>query len=347
MNVLITGGAGYIGSTLTRTLLNQGHSVRVIDRFYFGTNVFLGLPKEQADRLELVRVDVRRTQLSHFEGMDAVVDLAGISNDPACDLNPQLTRQVNLEGGLHTARTAREAGVKRLVFASSCSVYGAGGEEEVSEKTPHNPVSLYAQCKSEMERHLMELHGRDGNKMEIVRLRFATVFGYSPKMRFDLAVNIMTRHAYINRRINVEGGGKQWRPFVHVADIAQSVATMLEAPGEKVDGEVFNIGTSDNNLRIQTLAYRIRDRVHETEVIMLADDADCRSYCVSFDRLHEAFPDLKFRTIEDGIDEIVDALRRGVVDPDNQRWYTVRHYRFLADVDEAYDQLAIEGRVLG
>ena len=328
-------------------MLSQGHSVRVVDRFYFGTNVFLGLPKEQRDKLDLVKVDVRRTELSHFSGIDAVVDLAGISNDPACDLNAQLTRQVNLEGGLHTARTAREAGVKRLVFASSCSVYGMGGEDEVNEKAQHNPVSLYAECKSEMERHLMELHGRDGNNMEIVRLRFATVFGLSPKMRFDLAVNIMTRHAYIDRKINVEGGGKQWRPFVHVADIAQTVGVMLGAPSEKVDGEVFNVGTNDNNLRIQTLAYRIRDRVHETEVIMLSDDADRRSYCVNFDKLHAAFPELEFRTIEDGIDEIVDALRRGVVDPDNQHWYTVRHYRFLADVDQAYDDLAIEGRVLG
>lgn len=345
MKVLITGGAGYIGSTLSRLLLSQGHSVRVVDRFYFGDNVFLGLRRDERERLELVRVDVQRVHLSHFEGVDAVVDLAGISNDPACDLDPQLTRRVNLDGGLNTARTAREAGVKRLVFASSCSVYGQGGNEEVNETSPHRPVSLYARCKSELETHLMDLHERGG--MEIVRLRFATVFGYSPKMRFDLAVNVMTRNAYITQRINIEGGGKQWRPLVHVGDVARTVSTMLTAPAGKVDGEVFNVGSADNNLRIQTLAYRIRDRVPGTEVVMLHDDPDHRSYRVNFDKLREAFPDLEFANIEAGVDEIVDVLRRGVVDPDDRRWYTVRHYQFLSDVDVAYNALAIEGRVLG
>lgn len=345
MNVLVTGGAGYIGSTITRLLLEQGHSVRVVDRFYFGSNVFLGLRQEQKQRLDLLRLDVRRLQPTHFEGIDAVVDLAGISNDPACDLNSQLTRHVNLEGGLHTARTAREAGVKRLVFASSCSVYGQGGDALIDESAGHRPVSLYARCKSDLEGHLVELSERGG--MEIVRLRFATVFGYSPKMRFDLAVNIMTRHAYIAQRINIEGGGKQWRPFVHVGDVARTVSAVLAAPSERVAGEVFNVGTDENNLRIQTLAYRIRDRVPGTEVVMLPHDPDNRSYRVTFGKLKAAFPELDFVGVEAGIDEIVDVLRRGVVDPDDRRWYTVRHYQFLADVDQAYDELAIEGRVLG
>lgn len=346
MNILVTGGAGYIGSILTRCLLAKGHSVKVVDRFYFGDNVFLGLPNEQKPRLETVKVDVRRLRPSDFEGFDAVVDLAGISNDPSCDLNPQLTRHVNLEGGIHTARSAREAGVSRLIFCSSCSVYGESGDTELDESSPHRPVSLYARCKSELETHLAEMHQRGGG-MELVRLRLATVFGYSPKMRFDLAVNLMTRDAYIGRRITIAGGGKQWRPFVHVADVSEAIATTLEAKKEVVDGQIFNVGKYDNNLRIQTLAYRVRDLIPGTEVVTLPDDPDKRSYRVHFDKLHETFPNLEFRDIEHGVDEIVEVLRRGVVDPDDRRWYTVSHYRFLADVEHAYDTLAIDGRVLG
>jgi nucleoside-diphosphate-sugar epimerase len=344
MHIVVTGGAGYIGSTLVPLLLEAGHRVTVIDRLYFGDTSLRRAREAHAEHLRVVRADVRRVDPRAFEGCDALVDLAGISNDPSCELDPDLTRSINLEGALRVARLAQAAGAKRIVFASSCSVYGHGAGLQLTEASALHPVSLYAHCKAEAEQGLLALGKSTG--ICVTALRFATVFGLSEKMRFDLAVNVMTKNAYVARRITVDGGGQQWRPFVHVRDVAEAIHRTLDASTQRVSGAVINIGGSENNVRIKTLAYRVRDIVPGTEVVMAPTDPDLRDYNVAFDRVAEVLDFRPARSIEDGIREILEALRAGAVDPDDRRWYTLRQYQFLADVERTWNDVAMDDRVL-
>lgn len=341
--ILVSGGAGYIGSILVPLLLEQGHTVRVVDRFFFGSDTLQPAQTQYGERLTLVRADVRTLPLETFSGVDAVIDLAGISNDPSCELAPSLTRQVNYEAAVTTMRHAQRAGVKRYILASSCSVYGRGEGVGLTESSPLNPVSLYARCKADAETALLSLRSSDFCP---TILRLATVFGLSPRMRFDLAINVMTKNAYTNGKITVDGGGKQWRPFVHVADVAETMVFMLHAEAHNVDGQIFNVGHDDNNVRILNLAYRVRDAIPGTQIVMAPTDPDLRDYNVRFEKLWGLLQDRQFRTIEYGIEEVLGALRSGFVDPDERRWYTLAQYRFLLDVERTYQEVVLEGRVL-
>jgi nucleoside-diphosphate-sugar epimerase len=344
MHIVVTGGAGYIGSTIVPALLEDGHRVSVVDRLYFGDAHMRPTIDRFPETLAIVRADVRRVDPRVFEGVDALVDLAGISNDPSCELDPQLTRSVNLEGSLRVARLAQAAGAKRMVFASSCSVYGHGSGLSLTERSELNPVSLYAMCKANAEKGVLDLSATTGISATV--LRFATVFGLSARMRFDLAVNVMTKNAYVARKIVVDGGGQQWRPFVHVRDVAETVRRVLAAPTDRVKGQIVNVGSTENNVRIKNLAYRVRDLVPGTEIVMAPTDPDLRDYNVSFDKLGALLDYRPLRTIEDGISEVLAALRSGTVDPDDRRWYTLRQYQFLAEVERTFNGVAMDGRVL-
>jgi len=222
-------------------------------------------------------------------------------------------------------------------------VYGRGEELGLTETSSLHPVSLYAQCKADAEGALMSLR-RPGFAPTIVRL--ATVFGLSPRMRFDLAINVMTKNAYTRGQITVDGGGKQWRPFVHVADVAETMQGMVDAEVATVDGEVFNVGHDTNNVKILHLAYRVRDAVPGTQIVMAPTDPDLRNYNVRFDKLGALLGGRSFRTIANGIEEVLEALRAGRVDPDDRRWYTLSQYKFLLEVEKTYRDIAMDGRVL-
>src|SRR5580698_4998768 len=240
MHVLVAGGAGYIGSVLVPSLLEQGHRVTVLDRMYFGDT--LARPQARhGERLRVVRGDVRAFDRGLLQSVDAVIDLSGISNDPSCELEPELTRSVNVDGAKRLASAALEQGVRRYVFSSSCSVYGHGEGLGLTEASPRHPVSLYARSKAEVEDFVLDLGNSSRGEMDVTCLRLATVFGLSPRMRFDLAINVMTKNAYVNRRITVDGGGRQWRPFVHVRDVARAFELGLTADAAKVAGEEFNV----------------------------------------------------------------------------------------------------------
>jgi nucleoside-diphosphate-sugar epimerase len=340
MHVFVAGGAGYIGSVLVPVLLEQGHRVTVLDRLYFGST----LPA--SDRLKVVKGDVRTFSHSLLQGVDGVVDLSGISNDPSCELEPGLTKSVNVEGGKRLGAMAREAGVRRFVYSSSCSVYGHGEGLGLTEASKLHPVSLYARAKVEVEAFLHDMGRTSGGAFEFVGLRLATVFGLSPRMRFDLAINVMTKNAYVNRRIMVDGGGRQWRPFVHVRDVASAFALALTTDAKTAANEVFNVGADANNVQILNLAFRVRDAIPGTEVVHAPTDPDLRDYNVSFDKAHRVLGFDARHSIDDGIREVLGALKSGVVDPDERRWYTLRQYLFLREAERAHAELALDGRLL-
>jgi len=339
MHVLVAGGAGYIGSVLVPLLVERGHRVTVLDRLYFGD------PFQGIDGVTVVRGDVRSFDAKILSGVEGVIDVSGISNDPSCELEPDLTRSVNVDGGKRLASLAHEAGVRRFVYSSSCSVYGHGEGLGLTETSPRHPVSLYARAKAEMEDVLFALH-KEHPSFEVVALRLATVFGLSPRMRFDLAINVMTKNAYVGRRIMVDGGGRQWRPFVHVRDVAEAFHLALTDDRKRVAGEVFNVGATQNNVQILNLAFRVRDAIPGTEVVHAPTDPDLRDYNVSFEKIHTKLGFTCKKTIDDGIREVLGALRDGLVDPDDRRWYTLKQYLFLREAEQVMAELALEGGLL-
>ncbi len=347
MRIFVAGGAGFIGSVLVPHLLEAGHEVTALDRFYFGPTL-KAAEARFGDRLRILRDDIRTFDTeAALAGIEAVVDLAGISNDPSCDLEAHLTESINIGGGKRLAAAARRAGVRRYVYTSSCSVYGHGAGLGLTESSPRNPVSLYARAKCEVEDYAMQLGRESEGAFETVALRLATVFGVSPRMRFDLAVNVMTKNAYVNRKVSIEGGGKQWRPFVHVLDVARAMHIAATAESSRCAGRVFNVGSDENNVQIAQLAYRVRDAVPSTELVTVGTDPDLRDYNVRFDVIRETLGYQTTRTIDDGIQEVLEALRSGKVDPDDRRGYTLRQYVFLREAELAAQSLAIGGHILG
>jgi len=336
---LLLGGGGYIGSVLADNLLRSDHAVRIYDRFFFGTEIFKDLLAK--GRLELVKGDTRYAEPSIFAGIDAVIDLAGISNDPACDLDEKITCDINLGGAQRTAALAKAAGVPRYVYSSSCSIYGHGSDANLNEDSPKVPVSLYAKTKIQTEEELLKLHD---DHFCVTFLRNATAYGLSRRMRFDLVINIMTLHAYKNRRIYVTGGGKQWRPLVHVQDIARACVAVLDAPPDKVGGEAFNVGSNDQTYQIFQIAQMVRDVVPHTEVIVVPDDPDKRTYHVDFSKIQSQLGFQVVKSPYEGIVEIKQALERGQID-DGIRTRTVEFYRYLLDAEKLLKQITLDGRI--
>ena len=303
--ILVTGGAGYVGSHLTRKLLARGHRVRILDNFVYGNH---GLDEVAEDpNLELVSGDVgsERDLTRAVRGARAVVALAAIVGDAACDLDPERTMAINFESTRQTLAASRANGVERLVFASSCSVYGANGTEFLHEDSHLNPVSLYARTRIMSEEIL--LNQRD---VEVVILRLATVCGVSPRMRFDLMVNTMTACATAQGSIRVTGA-KQWRPHLHVQDAAEAFLLAVETPVTKE--QVFNVGSDHQNFTVGEIAERVAQRVPDTHIDYAINGHDLRSYRVSFDRIRNVLGFEPQRTVDDAIGEVGQLVSSGVV----------------------------------
>ena len=320
--VLIVGGAGYIGSVLARRLLDDGYQVRVFDALFYGAGSLAGLEKQPW--FDLVVGDTRdpRAVDEALANVDAVVHLGELVGDPACAVDPALTHEINVAATRRLLRRARDLGVRRFVYPSSCSVYGAN-DQIVDEESAPNPVSLYAESKVYAEEAVAQVAG-DG--METVILRLATVYGLSPRPRFDLVVNLFAARGVVDRRIVVHGGD-QWRPFVHVADAADAMVAAIEADGSAVDGRVFNVGTDAQNRTIGEVAEMVRARVPGAE-LQIADIDDQRNYRVSFERIASVLGFQPARTLEDGIAEIQAAIdTRRIRDYRDARYSNVRTVR--------------------
>jgi nucleoside-diphosphate-sugar epimerase len=339
--VLVTGGGGYIGSVLTEMLLDLGHRVRVLDRLFFGRQVLA--PLEKRDGLSIMREDTRYACACAFEGVDVVMDLAGISNDPASDLAPQITEDINLNGAVHIAQLAKDSGVSRYIYSSSCSIYGHGNGNggRLDENSPKSPVSLYARTKIGAEEELAKLNDE---QFAVTFLRNATVYGLSHRMRFDLVINLMTLYAYKHRKLYVTGGGQQWRPLIHVRDVARAFLLVMDAPREKVAGEAFNVGSTDQNYQIYRIAQMVRDVVPHTDLEIVPDDPDKRSYNVSFDKIQQVLGYRVEKTPYEGIVEVKQALEQGRVD-DSIQTKTVHYYRYLLDAERLLQEVSYNGKV--
>lgn len=337
--VVVTGAGGYIGTQLVRDLVAAGDEVLAIDRFFFGEEPISEFKNNK--NIKILKKDIRDIDENDLKNYDAVCDLACLSNDPAGEIDPKLTFQINRDGRIHVAKIAKKAGVKKYILSSSCSVYGQGEEEQLSEKSATNPISVYAKSTLEAEQENLSLNDND---FSVTALRNATVFGLSTRMRFDLVVNLMTLTAFQKNRIIVMGGGLQWRPLVHLSDVSKAFITVIKAENKKVSGEVFNIGF--DNFQIKNLAYLVREQLSMNIDIDLApDDADKRDYNVLFDK---AFNQIGFKAttdVSEGISEIYKALKSGSVDT-GQKTITVQWYRNILEAQKLLEQITLNNRVI-
>ena len=337
--VVVTGAGGYIGTQLVRDLLLDGNEVLAVDRFFFGQEPLKEFKNNK--NVKILKKDIRDLDEVDLKNYDAVCDLACLSNDPAGEIDPNLTFQINRDGRIHVARMAKKAGIKKYILSSSCSVYGQGEEAQLSENSATNPISVYAKSTLEAEQENLSLND---NNFSVTALRNATVFGLSTRMRFDLVVNLMTLTAFQKNRIIVMGGGLQWRPLVHVSDVSKAFIAVINAETKKVAGEVFNIGF--DNFQIKNLAYLVRENLPMSIDIDLApDDADKRDYNVLFEKASKQIGFKATTNVSEGITEIYKALKTGVVDT-GQKTITVQWYRNILEAQKLLEQVTLNGRVI-
>jgi nucleoside-diphosphate-sugar epimerase len=312
MNILVTGGAGYVGSTLVPLLLGEGHRVRVLDTLLHGGESLLGVWSHPG--FEFIRGDICDPAMvkKAVADMSAVVHLAAVVGDPACARQPEIARRVNLEASLRLIEESRSGGVQRFVFASTCSNYGKMKDPNsyVDEESELTPVSLYAETKVAVEKALLQ-SGVTGNWCP-TPLRFATIFGVSPRMRFDLTVNEFTMEMLTKKHLKVFGE-QFWRPYVHVRDAARAIHLVLTSPKEKVSDRVFNVGATDQNYQKRQLVELILPYVPDAAVEYVHKTEDPRDYRVSFTVIAKQLGFQITRTVPQGIEEVAGVVKNGLI----------------------------------
>lgn len=321
--ILVTGGAGYIGSVLTRQLLEKGFKVRVLDNLMYGGEPIIDLLNHPD--FDFIKGDIRNEAdvRKAMKGISGLAHLAAIVGDPACAQNPELTRSTNLEGSKLLYRIANEAGVEKFVFASTCSNYGKMENPDtfVNEDSELAPVSLYAETKVAIEKFL--LNQPKTNACKPTCLRFSTVYGLSLRPRFDLTVNEFTKELTLGRALTVFGE-QFWRPYCHVYDLARSVISALETAPEKVAFEVFNVGDSNENYQKKMIVQEVQKFLPEAEIIYVRKNEDPRDYRVSFEKIKSKLGFKPLFTVPDGIRQIKKALEDGfILNPDDKKYKNV------------------------
>ncbi|WP_045876756.1 SDR family oxidoreductase [Pseudofrankia sp. DC12] len=329
MRILVTGHDGYIGTRLIPLFRAAGHEVAGLDSGLFA-DCTLG---NEPEAVPAVRADIRDAKPEHFEGFDAVVHLAALSNDPLGDLNPQTTYDINAHGTVSVGRAAKEAGVGRFVFSSSCSLYGAHGDAPIDESAEFLPVTPYGESKVMAEQGLTELAGDDFHP---VFLRNATAYGVSPRLRGDLVVNNLTGYALTTGEVRMKSDGTPWRPLVHIEDIARAMLAVCEAPAEKIHLEAYNVGRTTENYRIREVAEIVEEIVPNSK-ISFSDSAgpDKRNYRVDCDRFADTFPAFQpVWTVRKGVEELYSTFVQEALskaDLEGARFQRIRRIQELID----------------
>jgi len=330
--VMIVGGAGYVGSILCRELLERGYALVVVDRLYFGD---IGL-REIHDRVTLKMKDMRTLSESDFEGIDSVLNLGGLSNDPTAEHNPKANQEMNTVASITLAKLAKKAGVARYIFASSASIYDRGvfvEEDDVvlNEQSEVYPKAAYSTSKLEAEKGLLQLKDRN---FCVVIVRKGTIYGFSPRMRYDLVVNTFVKNALLNGKVTAFYGGEMWRPLVDIHDVARAYHACLQAPSEKLNGELFNV--SYKNFRISEVALRVSRALLDIG-IPCEIEADyryhgVRSYRVSTKKIKAILGWEAVVSIEESVKNMVEQIRtRGMTDFDNPRYYNIAWMKILEE----------------
>lgn len=336
--VLVTGAGGYIGTVLVAKLLSQDYHVVALDRFFFGKDKLQIHPN-----LQIVQEDTRRMHDTLLKGIDAVIDLAALSNDPSGEAFPDATWEINCSSRIGMAKMAQRMGVKRYILSSSCSVYGFHPPDQiVDEQSTINPLTVYAQANAEAEKGVLAIAEE---QFAVTVVRLATVYGCSPRMRFDLAVNAMALGAWSKRVIPLMRGGEQWRPMLHVEDAAEAMCAVLKAEPDRVNRQIMNVGANEANYQMRALAEDIASHLPKKTVIEWYGDEDHRSYRVDFSKIGRIVDWKAKRTALEGALQVYSALEQGRVaeTPDT---YTIHWYRELQRWHAVLNEVCMYGGAL-
>lgn len=329
MRILVTGHKGYIGSVMVPMLLSEGHDVVGLDSDLYEQCTF---GEFTASVPEIIK-DIRDVEASDLEGFDALIHLAGLSNDPLGDLDPALTLEINYSASVRLARLAKEVGIRRFVFSSSCSNYGAAGEDMVNEEAEFRPVTPYAQSKVKVEQDLAKLAD---STFSPTFLRSATAYGVSPRLRFDLVLNNLVAWAFTTGGVHLKSDGTPWRPIVHIEDISRAFIAVIQAPREAVHNQAFNVGLNDENYQISELAEIVKETVPDSRIEFSPDAGpDKRCYRVDCSKLACVVPGFKPQwNARRGARQLYEAYQRTglcLEDFEGPRYKRVDHIKHLLD----------------
>lgn len=327
MRILVTGHKGYIGTVMVPMLLGAGHEVMGVDSDLFQQCTFCPGMHDVPE----MRLDLRDLQATHLEGFDAVVHLAALSNDPLGDLNPEITYRINHAAAVRLARLAKEAGVPRFLYSSSCSSYGKAGDNLVDETAELHPITPYAISKVRVEQDVAKLAD---DAFSPTFLRNATAYGVSPRLRFDLVLNNLVAWAFAKGRVHIKSDGTPWRPIVHIEDISRAFLAVLAAPREVIHNQALNVGQTEENYRIRDLGEIVQEVVPGSRIEYAKDGGpDPRCYRVDFGKIHRLLPDFKTQwNARRGAEELYAAYRSAgllLEDFEGPRFKRVDHLKYL------------------